>query len=635
MCGIAGFIAPLHHRPTPTQGTLTRLRDAMAHRGPDGSGLWESPQHHVQLAHRRLAVLDPTTAGAQPFILTRNNKLLGVLTYNGELYNDLDLRDRLTRANGADFHTHCDTETLAFALAHHGSRALALLRGMYAFAWYDATRETFLLARDPLGIKPLYWWRSPSATHPEIAFASEIRPLLLHPSISAHPDLVTVSSYLTTIRTTLATRTLYKDIRTLEPGDWIEFNLREAAMHETRGRTSVRGSDSGLGTRDSGKDASHQNHESPVASHESRIPSHESRLHPILADSISRHLRSDVPMCSLLSGGLDSTILAAVAARHTSVLHTYCSGTPAPEHSPPGDLEFARDAAAALGTRHTEAPISRDLFLERWQSLVAAARVPLSTPNEVAINEVARVLRSQGHVVALSGEGADELFAGYEAPMHSAAAFVAQHPNATARDSALFQLADAAWAPLESKPALLNPEVWRAIEHDSALVDSYTDTFAALHAERHNERHDDPLQTHLRFSRRINLAGLLLRLDSATMREGVEGRTPFADAFVADFTESLPMHEKFAPATPTAAARTKIALRQAFAADIPSAILHRPKASFPLPFADWIGAMTPTLRSSPFARDLFTPAALHHVAAQPTQLWRLAWPMINLALWMP
>lgn len=636
MCGIAGFIAPLHHRPTPTQGTLARLRDAMAHRGPDGSGLWESPQHHVQLAHRRLAVLDPTPAGAQPFTLSQNNKLLGVLAYNGELYNDLDLRDRLSREHATRFHTHCDTETLAATLDHYGPRALPMLRGMFAFAWYDATRETLLLARDPLGIKPLYWWRSPSATHPELAFASELRPLLLHPSISSQPDLVTVSSYLTTIRTTLATRTLYKDIRTLEPGDWIEFDLRDAAIRETRGRTSVRGSDSGLATRDSCKDASNGNHESSVSSHESRVTSHESRvtsrsprLRTILSDSISRHLRADVPMCSLLSGGLDSTMLAAVAVHHTSVLHTYCSGTPASADAPPGDLEFARSAAATLGTRHTEAPISRNLFLERWHSLVASARVPLSTPNEVAINEVARVLRSQGHVVALSGEGADELFAGYEAPMHSAAAFVAQHPNASARDSALFQLADAAWAPLESKPALFNPEVWRAIEHDSALIDSYTDTFAALHAERD----DEPLQAHLRFSRRINLAGLLLRLDSATMRESVEGRTPFADVAVADFAESLPMHDKFSPASPATAARTKIALRQAFAPDIPPAILHRPKASFPLPFADWIDAMVPTLLSSTFARDLFTPAALHHVAAQPTQLWRLAWPMINLAMW--
>lgn len=593
---------PIGSRPSPPQGTLARMRDAMAHRGPDGAGEWESRPGHVRLAHRRLAVIDPSPAGAQPFVLERHGRMLGVLVYNGELYNDRDLRESLARDHGASFHTHCDTETLAVMLARVGTRALSMFRGMYAFAWYDAERETLLLARDPLGMKPLYWWKSPSASHREIAFASEIRPLLMHPGISSHPDLVTVSSYLTTIRSTLGSRTMYRDVSTLEPGDWIEFDLRDKSLGERRGQTSV------------GDDVSHQ-----------------ADVRDVVVESITRHLRSDVPMCSLLSGGLDSTILAAVSRRQVNELQTYCSGVAATAESAKGDLEYAREAAGALHTRHAEAPISRELFLERWKLLINAARVPLSTPNEVAINEVARVLRSQGCVVTLSGEGADELFAGYEAPMNSAASFVSRQPGATPRESALFQLADAAWAPLESKLALLNPGVWRAIEHDHALIESYTESFAAVQAERD----DEPLQAHLRFSRRINLAGLLLRLDSATMRESVEGRTPFADAVVAGFAESLPMRDKFAPATATEQAHTKISLRSAFADIVPPSILHRPKASFPLPFAEWIEAMTPCLHTSTLASELFTPAALHHVAHQPKLLWRLAWPMINLAMWMP
>ncbi len=597
---------PLGSRPSPTRGTLARMRDAMAHRGPDGAGEWVSRSGHVRLAHRRLAVLDPSPAGAQPFMLERLGRVLGVLVYNGELYNDRDLRESLARAHGASFHTHCDTETLAVLLALEGARALSRLRGMYAFAWYDVERETLLLARDPLGMKPLYWWESPSASQREIAFASEIRPLLMHPGVSTQPDLVTVSSYLTTIRTTLGARTMYRDIRTLDPGDWIEFDLRDERLRERRGRTTV-GDVVSLGVRDP------------------------SDVRAVLTESITRHLRSDVAMCSLLSGGLDSTILAAVSRRQMSDLWTYCSGVPATSESEQGDLEYAREAAGALHTRHTEAPVSRELFLERWKFLIDAARVPLSTPNEVAINEVARVLRSQGCVVTLSGEGADELFAGYEAPMNSAASFVSRQPGASPRECALFQLTDAAWAPLESKLALLNRGAWRAIEHDQALIEAYTESFAAVQAERD----DEPLQAHLRFSRRVNLAGLLLRLDSATMRESVEGRTPFADAVVAALAESLPMREKFVPATSTEQAQTKIALRSAFSDMVPASILHRPKASFPLPFAEWIGAMTPTLHTSAFARELFTPAALHLVARQPNRLWRLAWPMINLAMWMP
>src|SRR5262245_54039242 len=183
----------------------------MAHRGPDGAGIWDAG--HVVFAHRRLAVIDPTPAAAQPF-LSRDGR--NALVYNGELYNDTDVRRELA-ALGSDFRTRSDTETVLAALLTWGVGALPRLRGMYALAFYDARHERLLLARDPLGIKPLYWARNGASDSGETAFASEVKPLLSLPWLSPRPDMVTASSYLTTIRTTLGRRTLYQGIDTLEP----------------------------------------------------------------------------------------------------------------------------------------------------------------------------------------------------------------------------------------------------------------------------------------------------------------------------------------------------------------------------------------------------------------------------------
>jgi asparagine synthase (glutamine-hydrolysing) len=272
--------------------------------------------------------------------------------------------------------------------------------------------------------------------------------------------------------------------------------------------------------------------------------------------------------------------------------------------------------------------------------MIAAMGLPLSTPNEVAINEVARALRGRGHIVALSGEGADELFAGYDAPMMDAAVFEGVptgRPHALAaaaagvQDPGHFQLLVGAWVPPASKGAILDPEVHRGLEGDGVLLDFYRDEFARFAAECEGGQGPERLQPHLRFLRRINLAGLLQRLDTATMLASVEGRTPFADVAIAALAESLPVSEKITlgPGAP----ETKRVLRRAFAAELPELVLTRAKASFPLPMPAWVADVAPRLRESPFARALFNTAAIETVAANASQLWQLAWPMVNLSLW--
>ncbi|GJQ29974.1 MAG: putative asparagine synthetase [glutamine-hydrolyzing] [Phycisphaerae bacterium] len=592
MCGILGLISPAGHRVPFTREEIVRAREALAHRGPDDDGLWDGGR--VVFAHRRLIVVDPTAGGHQPWEHAR-----GVLVYNGELYNDAELRAALSREGWA-FRTRSDTETVLAALATWGPAGLDRLRGMYALVYFDARTGETLLARDPLGIKPLYWTAFERDGVPHVAFASEIPGLLALPGVGHAPDLATVSAYLTTIRTTLGARTLFRNIRTVLPGQVMRV---DAGARAHAGAAEWR-----------------------IAAMRGGAPD-EARVREVVDGSVRAHLRADVPTCALLSGGLDSSIVCMLVRRALPNLFTYAAG--AATDAADDDLSWARRVAGEIGSVHVEAPVSRELFLERWPAMIRAMGVPLSTPNEVAINAVARRLRADGKTVTLSGEGADELFGGYEHPLRQAAAYeAARAAGADARHGGEFQLDDAAWVPRHAKAAVLNEDVWRGVEQDGVLVEEYRRVFEECRAAGA----DDVLDPHLRFQRRVNLIGLLQRLDTATMLEGVEGRTPFADVEVARLAEALPMVSKFDPAT-SGVGGTKIALRRAFAGDVPRGVIERPKASFPLPFRDWLPGASSWLRESKFAREVFTEAAVETVAARAEELWQLAWPMLNIAMW--
>jgi asparagine synthase (glutamine-hydrolysing) len=605
MCGILGIATTSGERPQLEAAAVEYMRDRMIHRGPDSAGSWDGG--NILLAHRRLAVLDPSPAGAQPMVTPEGRH---ALVYNGELYNDAEIRAELAEL-GVTFRTTSDTETVLLALATWGEAAIERLRGMYALGFFNRQNRSLLLARDPLGVKPLYYRHAPICGQMSLIFASEIPAILAHPEVRARPDLVTVSAYLTTIRTVLGARTLFHDIACVRPGERLLFDLNDADLR-LRGRHAHSTSRLNL---------------PPGEEAES--------VRATITDSVRRHLRSDVPLCCLLSGGLDSSIVATLAIRELGELHTYCSGAApmcdsTPEQREAEDFGFARRIAHEIGASHCEVPITPWLFTTRWQEMVQSLGTPLSTPNEVAIHEVSRRLRADGYIVTLSGEGADELFAGYVSPMTDALAYVKDR-SASKLSPGAFQLLSNAWMRPDVKPTLLNESMWRSIEQDSHLFAFYESEFDAVAAERDD---DSPLQSHLRFHRRINLAGLLQRLDTSTMLASVEGRTPFADQRVRSLAESLPMTAKFVPASdPQQAAMTKRSLRCAFAADLPPDIVARPKASFPLPFQNWVAQQATALQQCDFVRDLFTPAALHAVSANPCRLWTLSWPMINLALW--
>ncbi|MEM1331670.1 MAG: asparagine synthase (glutamine-hydrolyzing) [Planctomycetota bacterium] len=606
MCGLVGVVALTADRPSLSESAFDTMRDRLAHRGPDDAGTVQ--RGRTWLGHRRLSVIDPGPGGHQPMV-TDDERF--ALVYNGELYNDRELRSTLA-GEGVAFRSGCDTETLLLRLSARGESGLGSLRGMYSFAFHDREEGTVLLARDPLGIKPLYWAEvEVGGGGRELVFASEIPSILAHPSVSARPDPATISAYLSTIRTTLGERTMFEGVRTLLPGEWLVWSERTGELLRS-GRERVRPIEGG-DTRD------------------------------VIAGSVASHLRSDVPLCTLLSGGLDSAICARVASdrlRETNsgggLLLSFCAGAPeggeiagVPQSA---DFEHARLCAEAFGTEHHEAPVSRELFIERWGWMVGHLGVPLSTPNEVAIYEVARTLREQGCVVTLSGEGADELFGGYDVPLTMAAQAIAQaDASETSVDHASLALSLISWTSLADKPRVLTDDAWHAARQDEELLRYLGDLAAGASAQT-----EDPIGVQLLLQQAMNLPGLLQRLDTSTMLASVEGRTPFADAGVAAHANGLPMSSKFDPAD-TSPLRTKRDLRRAFAADLPSVVVERPKASFPLPFQAWLGEMQPEVaslvRRSELLGSVLRPEAIELVAQQPGQAWALSWPAVNLALW--
>lgn len=591
MCGVFGVIG-LGAQVRLGDREVARIRDTIAHRGPDDAGIWRSPTG--VLAHRRLGVIEPGPAGRQP-METPDGRF--VLVYNGELYNDAEVRSLLA-SEGVRFRTRCDTETVLWALAAWGERALDRLRGMYALGFLDTAEGRLILARDPLGVKPLYAARITTPDGPQLVFASEPHTVLAHPCMPVEPDWATVSAYLTTIRPTLGRRTMFAGLETLLPG--------EARVYDTRSPAapSVLEAWDGAAT----------------------TPGDPGQAHVVIADAVRSHLRTDVPMCALLSGGLDSAVVASLARDVVSgPLRTFCAG--AKTQGFDDDFAHARFVAERLGAAHTEVEIGPAGFVERWARIIERTGVPVSTPNEIAINAVAEALRADGNVVTLSGEGADELFGGYAPPLMQAAAHVAALDGRPDTDGGLFHLLSNAWVSPQIKSAVLNGDIIGLADADAVLVEEYRTTFDRLASDAPC---DSPLQPHLRFHRRVNLPNLLRRLDSTTMLASVEGRTPFADARVARYAESLCMDAKFRAGEP---AQTKIALREAFRGLLPERVVDRPKASFPLPFQAWMGPMAERLADSSFARAVFTREAIRAAASDPAGCWTLAWPMVNLAAW--
>jgi asparagine synthase (glutamine-hydrolysing) len=384
MCGIAGIFAYRDPAPPVDQGELSRIRDAMINRGPDGAGSWISPDQRVGLANRRLAILDLSEAGAQP-MATPDGRLR--VTFNGEIYNYRELRKDLER-KGYAFRSDADTEVLLYLYADRGTEMVHALRGMYAFAIWDDAEQRLFLGRDPFGIKPLYYADDGSS----LRFASQVKALLAGGSVKAAPESAGAVGFFLW-GCVPEPFTLYRDIRALPAGSYV--TLQRGAAPRMTTYFSVRAELAGAQT----------------AARPFLDPEREA-LGQALRDSVKHHLLSDVPLGVFLSAGVDSALVTALASEEQgTTLRTFTLGFEEYRGSGRDEVPLAELSAASCGTRHETRWIQRADFGRERDAILQAMDQP--TTDGVNMYFVCREAARAGLKVALSGLGGDELFGGY------------------------------------------------------------------------------------------------------------------------------------------------------------------------------------------------------------------------------
>jgi len=378
MCGIAGIFSYMSSKPLEEE--LIKMRDQMVHRGPDGAGIWISKSQEIGLAHRRLAIIDLSENGSQPMSSEDGRYQI---VFNGEIYNFQELRQQLI-SQGVNFRGHSDTEVLVALYAKQGEKMCSLLRGMYAFAIWDTIEQSLFLARDPFGIKPLYWHNDGGT----IRFASQVKSLLAGGNIALQTEPAGVVGYW--IWGTIPEPfTLYKDILSLEPGTWLKIN---------RSGNLNFGCFLSLFNLMSNKDPSLS---------ESKY----TNLRSALLDSVRHHLIADVPVGVFLSAGIDSTTILALAAECGASLNSVTLGFKEFQGTDSDETILADIAARKYGSKHETIWLTQKDFELKLERYIASMDQPtLDGLNTYLVSEAAAQI---GLKVAISGLGGDELFGGY------------------------------------------------------------------------------------------------------------------------------------------------------------------------------------------------------------------------------
>jgi asparagine synthase (glutamine-hydrolysing) len=569
MCGIAGIVASEQLQGDDAR-RVPAMRDVLLHRGPDDHGIHVDGQ--VALGHRRLSIVD-LVAGHQPL---GNEDGTVWIVFNGEIYNHADLRAVLEPA-GHRYRTRSDTETIVHAYEEWGDACVERLRGMFAFAIWDARRRRLLLGRDRLGVKPLYWARAGD----RLLFGSEIKSLLASGLVAAEADEARLPEVLST-RYTSGSATLYKGIHRLLPGHTLAFE---------HGRVSTRCYwDIPAGIRD--ERLTRRSDREIVAEFRER-----------LEEAVRIRLMADVPLGMFLSGGLDSSAIAAIMARQIDrPLQTFSVAFTDRAFS---ELEYARQVSRAIGADAHEVVIDDGDFFGALPRLIWHEDEPIAHPSSVPLYFVSELARRHVKVV-LTGEGSDELLAGYGkypralVNWHAAAAYgvlpePVRHwiagqvvPRLPAR---LRRYASRSFLAVARTPEAMFFDTFAAIGLDrqrSLLAPRVAPVDAAQAYGASRAIFDAPngrstlLDRLLYTDLKTYLVELLMKQDQMSMAASIESRVPFLDHHLVEFAAALPARFKLRGLT------TKQILRQAVRPILPQAILTRAKMGFPVPFARWM-----------------------------------------------
>jgi asparagine synthase (glutamine-hydrolysing) len=579
MCGIAGLVTLQEEAAARTR--LARMSAALVHRGPDGSG--EVSAGGVHLAHRRLAVIDLTPCGAQPM----SNEDGGVwITYNGELYGTGPLRSRLA-GRGHRFRSRTDTEVLVHLYEEEGTGLFEQVDGIFAFALHDRRRRTLLLARDRLGVKPLFWAAVRGEQGPELLFGSEVKALLV--GMAGRPSLrpevlgqVLLQGYAS------APDTVFEGIRLLPPACFLEIDL-DGFLAGGPGQTSS------LLPR--------EYWDAPFTGDDAR-PAEviEEELAGLLADAVSRQRVADVPLGAFLSGGLDSSLVTALLAQAGAggaPVRTFTVDVPGADH---GEGDKAGRVAAALGTAHTRVDLIAAVggvggvgaggatsAADGYWARLAHFDVPWNGSSLLNAWLVSRAAREGGLTVALSGDGGDELFGGYDRYLPLAAAPPSPFGRALAR--AARPLVPAGVRGRARLDALADSEfehAWTArfplpVAEAERLTGGSLAAWAARQRALYERHPGDRLARACYLDLKSYLPDhVLAKVDNASMAVSLEVRVPLLDRRVVELAGRIPSGLKVAGGQ-----GKRILRRLARRLELPPEVATQGKTGFDLPLAAW------------------------------------------------
>lgn len=625
MCGICGVVSTSMDANS-LHAPVVRMADAIAHRGPDDAGLYV--HEGVVLGHRRLSIVDLST-GQQPMHSADAQR---TIVFNGEIFNHPTLYSEL-RDSGVTYRTRSDTETILHVTANDALKGVERLRGMFAFAVWNKAERELLVVRDRFGVKPLYYYLAADGT---FWFASEIKALLASGAVKPELDETALPSFLAN-RAPMGTQTLYKGVQRLEPGCALRW--KAGTVRITRyWDLPVAGENGDLALRDA--DVAQEFYER-------------------LKESVKLRLMSDVPLGVFLSGGIDSSAIAAIM-RDLGVtdLKTF---SVAFEEREANEFEYARLMARHIGAEHHEVQLGRDDFFAALPLLTWHEDEPLAHPSSVPLHMVSR-LAAQHVKVVLTGEGSDELLAGYYRYRWTMINHRVAGAWKYAPDFVRGAVSRSITGLANGGNALAQKFSRTALAREATLEALYLDNFAAFgrgaandllsagvqarigtvdpHAafrQAYEGRSGGTLGKLLYGDAKTYLHELLMKQDQMSMGASIESRVPFLDHHLAEWVTRLPDRFKLR------GNETKWLLRAAMKPHLPDTILNRPKMGFPVPIGSWIrgplkqSAEELLLGSRASARGILDQASVRtifneHISGHRKHDERL-WVLMGLELW--
>jgi asparagine synthase (glutamine-hydrolysing) len=626
MCGICGVLSFKNSNFQVTADYLVRMRETMVHRGPDGAGVWLSPDRRVGLAHRRLSIIDLSSAASQP--MSNADGSLQIV-FNGEIYNHAQIRGELEEKRHRHWKTdHSDTEVVLHAFEEWGIDCLQKFRGMFAIALWDEKAHRLWLIRDRVGVKPLYY----SIHHGRITFASEIKALLQDPDQARAVNEEALFHYLSFL-TTPAPDTLFEGIHKLPAGSFL--SIQADGQHREESYWDV------------------LDHTTPLTG-----ISEEEIAERVLAElrtSVALRNVSDVPVGVFLSGGIDSSTNAALFAEcSTEKVNTFSVGYDQEYPGCESELPHASQFAARLGSIHHERVLTQEDFLDFLPRMVYLQDEPIADPVCMPVYFLSRLARDHGIVVAQAGEGSDELFWGYRHwkqilklirwnryPVPRPARRFGLHTlSALGKSHSLaYELLERAnrglpifWGgaeafPHRAKMDLLSPRLRRRFSNSTSweVIQPIHERFMQKAWEKTPVKWMTYVDLNLRLPEL-----LLMRLDKMGMGASLEARVPFLDHKFVQLAMSIP--EQII----TRGNESKHILKKAVRGVIPQEITERRKQGFGVPVQQWFLG-----RSGEFARrelaefcektDFLDPSAVMKLIQSGRG--RNVWLLLNFALW--